>query len=171
MILICSALKHEFFLTCFLFCSLNLHAHFVTNSQHLQNKVTSNPYSYLKGFKGRWSHLDNWLLHNTSQWFPDLVPKQYWQLVACYLRNSGYQALLFNSRWVISEKWKAEGEILLLGTISVSKQKGVFQTGLRTQPVSQTQCNPQGQVEKKIFAIEQETKKHWDQNAAFSKLR
>lgn len=112
-------------------------------SRTSSKKVISNPHSYWKDFKGRWSHLDNWLFYNTSQWFPDLVPKQYWQLIACYLRNYGYQALLFNSGWVTSEKWKSEGKVLLLGTTSVSKQKVVFQNALCTQPVSKTQRNPQ----------------------------
>lgn len=117
-----------------LICSLNLYAHFSINLGHLQKKFFLTHILILKDSKHRWSPLDNWFLQNTSQWFPDLVPKQYWQLIACYLRHYGYQALLFNRGWVTSEKWKSERKVLLLGTVSVSKQKVVFQNGLCTQP-------------------------------------
>lgn len=116
-----------------LICSLNLYAHFSINLGHLQNRLFLTHILILKDSKHGWSPLDDWFLQNTSQWFPHLVPKQYWQLIACYLRNYGYQALLFNRGRVTSEKWKSERKVLLLGTISVSKQKVAFQNGLCTQ--------------------------------------
>lgn len=117
-----------------LICSLNLYTHFSINLGHLQKRSSLTHILIQKYSKRRWSLLDNWFLHNTSQWFPDLVPKQYWQLIAWYLRNYGYQALIFNRGWVTSEKLESERKVLLLGTASVSKQKVVFQNGLCTQP-------------------------------------
>lgn len=152
-----------------LICSLNLYAHFSINLGHLKKRSFLIHTLILKDSKSRWSPLDNWFLQNTSQQFPGLVPKQYWQLIACYLRNYGYQALLFNRGWVTSEKWKSERKVLLFGKISVPNKKFYFKMGCAHNQQLDTAQSP-GQIMKMIFAIGQETKKHWNQNPVFSKL-